>query len=279
MNNIIFLKIPDKCPVCGAPTEIRESDSGIRSLFCSNDDCPRRLINKLEHFCGKSGLDIKGLSEATLEKCINWGWLNSFKDIFTLQDHYKEWLNKPGFGFASVNNILTAIEAVQMNCDLARFIAAIGIPQIGLNSAKDLVKVFPTWDEFRAAVDNKKYSFEKIDGIGPEINYNLKHFDYTEADFLGKIVKWQINKIEETTSSPFSGKTFVITGSVKQFKNRAELSEKITSLGGKVTGSVSKNTNYLINNDNTSSSSKNLSAKKLNVPIITEEEFLKLLTK
>ena len=110
-----------------------------------------------------------------------------------------------------------------------------------------------------------------------KVNYNLKHFDYTEADFLGKIVKWQINKTEETTSSPISGKTFVITGSVKQFKNSAELSEKITSLGGKVTGSVSKNTNYLINNDATSSSSKNQSAKKMGVNIITEDEFIRMI--
>ena len=279
MNNIKYLNMPTVCPYCNKELTLIDNN-GVKTLYCLNNKCSEKFLNQLIHFCSKeSGLDIKGLSEATLEKCISWGWLNSFKDIFVLQDHYKEWVNKPGFGSASVNNILTAIEAVQMNCDLARFIAAIGIPQIGLNSAKDLVKVFPTWDEFRAAVDNKKYSFEKIDGIGPEINYNLKHFDYTEADFLGKIVKWQMNKTEETTSSPISGKTFVITGSVKQFKNRAELSEKITSLGGKVTGSVSKNTNYLINNDNTSSSSKNLSAKKLNIPIITEEEFLKLLTK
>ena len=269
-----FVNIPQVCPICGGPVEeVTEIDSTM--LVCKNDMCEGKLINILDHFCGKKGLDIKGLSKMTLEKLINWNWVSSPVDIFTLSECRKEWIAKPGFGEKSVDKILSAIEDSRLNCDLAQFIAALGIPLIGTSASKELVKHFPTWVDFIGAVESD-YKFYDISGFGWEMHSALKNFDYTKAKFIvNNFISFNsITTNNNTKDTSLDGLVFVITGKVTKFKNRDELKMTIESLGGKVTGSVSKNTNYLINNDVTSTSSKNKTAQSLGIPIISEETFI-----
>jgi DNA ligase (NAD+) len=197
-----------------------------------------------------------------------------------LQDYAKNWIKKPGFGAKSVEKILDAIDASR-NCTLNSFICALGIPLIGSSASKELIKYFNSWEEFRNAINNG-YKFYNIDGFGLEMHNAIMKFDYEIADLIfSKYLKIQeITKEEISSSATLEGITVVITGKLTEYKNRSALQSDIESRGGKVVGSVSKNTDYLINNDNTSSSAKNLSAKKLNIPILTEKDFIeKFLTK
>ena len=265
------IHMPDECPCCGGKVEIVcENDSKV--LMCMNPDCDSKLINKLDHFCGKKGLDIKGLSKATLEKLIDWGWVNNFSDIFNLAEHSDEWSSKPGFGAKSVNNILTAIDNAR-NTTLESFISAIGIPLIGRSMAKELLKFIDSYEDLRQRVHDK-YPFWRHDGFAESKHDALISFNYSEADDVYKYLNVEnpsrVNNLEQS----LEGITVVITGKLHNFKNRGQLEDLVRSRGGKVSSSVSKTTTYLINNDNTSTSSKNMSAKKLNVPVITEEEFL-----
>ena len=273
--NINYFTIPKFCPVCGELTE-QKSECSCTVLVCSNSNCPGKFINRLDHFCGKKGLDIKGISKATLEKLLDWGWVETYTDMFELTTHRSEWIKKPGFGVRSVDKILSAIEESR-NCELHQFIAALGIPLIGTTAAKDLANHFKTWDNFISAVENK-YAFYELPNFGAEMHSSISKFNYTEVKLM---VEHYINfnaaiEIQEEANTNISGKTFVITGKLNRFKNRDEIKNKIEALGGKVTGSVSKNTDYLINNDLTSDSSKNKSAKNLNIPIISEENFLEI---
>lgn len=272
-------EMPTVCPICGGPvTERTDNDSTF--LVCTNISCEGKLINKLDHFCGKKGLDIKGLSKMTLEKLMNWGWVSNVADLYCLQDYAKDWIKKPGFGAKSVEKILDAIDASR-NCTLNSFICALGIPLIGSSASKELIKYFNSWEEFRNAINNG-YKFYNIDGFGLEMHNAIMKFDYEIADLIfSKYLKIQeITKEGISSSATLEGITVVITGKLTEYKNRSALQSDIESRGGKVVGSVSKNTNYLINNDNTSSSAKNLSAKKLNIPILTEKDFIeKFLTK
>ena len=272
-SDLLFIDVPEVCPICGSETEIR-MDNESKMLICNNSNCSGKLINKLDHFCGKKGLDIKGLSKATLEKLISWNWINGCKDLFTLCDHRKEWIQKPGFGVKSVDNILSAIEKSK-TCELHQFIASLGIPLIGSTASKELCKILPTWNEFICAADGK-YNFYNIPNFGVEMNHALHNFDYSEAKFIADTYITFPEKItlELKNEISLANKTFVITGKLKYFKNRDEIKTKIESLGGKVTGSVSKKTDYLINNDKNSTSSKNKSAESLNIPILSEEEFI-----
>ena len=272
---INYFTIPKFCPVCGELTE-QKSECSCTILVCSNPNCPGKFINRLDHFCGKKGLDIKGISKATLEKLLDWGWVETYTDMFELTTHRSEWIKKPGFGVRSVDKILSAIEESR-TCELHQFIAALGIPLIGTTAAKDLANHFKTWNDFISAVENK-FKFYELPNFGAEMHLSISKFNYTEAKLM---VEHYINfnaaiEIQEETNTNISGKTFVITGKLNRFKNRDEIKNKIEALGGKVTGSVSKNTDYLINNDLTSDSSKNKSAKSLNIPIITEENFLEI---
>lgn len=270
-----YLRPPATCPICGSPTTIQQ-DTDCATLWCLNPLCEGKLINTLDHFVGKTGLDIKGLSKATLEKLIDWGWIGSYKDIFTLGEHAKEWMNKPGFGPKSVSNILAAIENSK-TCGLANYITALGIPLIGTSAAKDLEKEFGTWDNFIAAIEDNLYTFENIPNFGYMTHFQLKKFNYDEAKFIAKTyIKFENEEkiLDNKNTKDLSNQNFVITGKLNYFKNRDALKEYIENRGGKVVGSVSKNTSYLINNDITSTSSKNKTAKNLNIPIITEEEFL-----
>ena len=270
-DDAIYLETPDICPICGGETEIRR-DISSTFLACTNPACSGKLINRLDHFCGKKGLDIKGLSKATLEKLIDWGWVSSFSDLFQLAYHTNDWTNKAGFGQKSVMNILTAIDEGSI-CNLDKFIAALGIPLIGSTASKTLVKYYPTWEAFRYAIDQNE-DFTKIDGFGYEMNKAIHSYNYTEADILVECYISFNETVESSNENILDGKIFVITGKLSHFKNRDALKELIESLGGKVTGSVSKNTNFLINNDVQSTSSKNATAIKLGIPVLSEKDFL-----
>ena len=270
-----FINIPNKCPICGEPTA-QKTDLFSTFLVCENPSCEGKLINKLDHFCGKKGLDIKGLSKATLEKLINWGWVSNYKDLFELKNHRSEWIRMPGFGIKSVDNILNAIESARV-CDLPPFIAALGIPLIGSTASKEIVKVFPDWNSFMSAVESN-YHFWDIPNFGFEMHSAITRFNYTEAKELYdnyltvNAVQPQSSEVENT----LDGLSLVITGKLNHFKNRDELKAVIEARGGKVAGSISGKTSYLINNDVNSTSSKNASAKKLGVPIISEDAFIEM---
>ena len=226
----------------------------------------------------KKGIDIKGLSKITLEKLINCGWLNNIEDIFTLNTHKTEWANKPGFGVISVSKILDAIEGSK-NTSTAKFICAIGIPLIGKVASEALSKKFGSYEKFREAVNNNSQELYEIAGIGEVMIQTLVNYDFTEADSIfEKYIEEMRPVISVSVSNKLEGKTFVVTGKLKTFKNRNEIKAAIEKEGGKVTDSVSSKTDYLINNDIESTSSKNLKAKQLNIPIITEDDFLKLIS-
>lgn len=276
-GSVTLIEIPNTCPICGEKT-LKVKNCETHELICSNPNCTGKLINRLDFFVGKKGLDIKGLSKATLEKLLDWGWINSLKDIFELKNYRNEWIKKAGFGVKSVDNILNAIETSR-KCDLDKFICALGIPLIGSVASKALVERFDTWDDFQNAILDK-FDFSKINNFGTEMSCSLLSYDYNESN---EIVNNYIdfNKKEEvinqTMSDNISGKIFVITGKTNVYKNREELKIIIEANGGKVSSAVSSKTNYLINNDIESTSSKNKTAKSLNIPIITEEDFLKML--
>lgn len=262
------------CPYCNHEVEYITSTDGVINAYCSNSSCEGKLINRLDHFCGKKGLDIKGLSKATFEKLIDWDWITCLYDVFRLYEHRHEWINKSGFGIASVDKILKAIEEKRNNITLDSFIAAIGIPLIGRVNAQELAKTFKTYKDFKEAVNNSSYSFTVLNGFGYEMNESLKKFDYTEADKIACILNFkQIQNIN--LSNSLTGQTIVITGKLTLHKNREELKYLIEKHGGKVAGSMSLKTNLLINNDIDSTSSKNLFAKEHNIPIISEEDFIK----
>lgn len=268
------IQIPTICPYCGGDVEIRK-DNDSEVLYCTNLNCNGKLINRLDHFCGKKGLDIKGLSKITLEKLINYGWINNIEDIFNLNTYKTEWANKPGFGTVSVSKILDAIEGSKKS-PTAKFICAIGIPLIGKVASEALSQKFGSYKNFREAVDNNSQELYEIFGIGEVMIQTLLNYNFTEAD---SIFEKYIEEVRPavSVSKKLEGKTFVITGKLKTFKNRNEIKATIEKEGGKVTDSISSKTNYLINNDIESTSSKNLKAKSLNIPILTEEDFLNLI--
>ena len=265
------------CPICGGLTSIKTSESGVDVLYCENEECPGKLAQKIDHFAGKKGLNIKGISRKTIEKLIDWGWINdSISELFDLQSHRTEWINKPGFGEASVDKILNAIEGAKSNTSLEAFIAGIGIPLVGRTVAKTIAKEFDSWQDFRDYVDTDDCFFDVFDGIGEEIDSSIKNFDYTDADKIAaKLAFMQDEPQEEVApAAAIKDKVFVITGKISHYKNRDELKAEIESLGGKVTGSVSSKTDYLICNDKNSTTGKSADAKKLGIPVITEEEYL-----
>lgn len=275
---LTYIDIPAKCPVCGSDTYVKDD-----FLYCSNPNCDGKFINQLVHFCGKKGLDIKGLSEATLQKLVDWGWINNYQELFSLSNFRDEWIKKPGFGQKSVDKLLSTIEEAR-HCELWQFISALSIPLIGSTYAKEIAKKCKDWFSFREYVE-KNYDFTAWDRFGYEMNDSLHRFNYSQADDLAYKILDVHNSLwvdpQVTTStikvSEVNGKTFVITGAVHQFQNRDEVKAIIETHGGKVTTSVSKNTDYLINNDINSTSSKNIKAKQLGIPIITEEQLIAML--
>lgn len=261
------LNPPLVCPCCGEPTSIIDTDNS-KVLMCQNSHCQGKLLNKLIYFCGKKGLDIKGLSEATLDKFINWGWINSIKDIFELKKFASELKQKEGFGEKSVNNLFTAIEEAK-NVKLSSFISAIGIPNIGLSFAKELTKHISSYEEFREKVNNH-FDFSVYDGIADTKTSYIWHFNYSDADEIYPYLNIQP---EEQIENTLNGMNICITGHLNIFKNRDALIAAIVAKGGKVVSSISSKTFCLINNDIESTSTKNKAAKNQGIKIITEEEF------
>ena len=266
-----YFTLPYVCPVCGGEVETRkEVDSEM--LYCANPQCEGKLVNRIEHFFGKKGLDAKGISKATISKLIDLGWVTRIADVFDLSRYKDEWKTLPGFGEKSVSNILGSINACR-NCDLESAIAGIGIPLIGRTVAKDLAKRFATYAAFKENIEGS-FDFSTIGGYGYEMNKSLKTFNYEELDYIVENYLNIKEDIKENYEKKLQNLVFCVTGKVNIWKNRDELSAFIESLGGKVTGSVSKNTNYLINNDVNSTSAKNNKAKELGIPIISEQTFM-----
>ena len=268
-----WFKRPDCCPVCGGEVKYSKLNDST-NLTCVSPTCPGKLINRLDHFCGKKGLDMKGISKATLEKLIDWGWVSDFTDIFELSIRRGEWVQKPGFGAKSVEKVLNAINT-GANCELHQFIAALGIPLIGSTASKELAKHFETWEKFVEAAEGG-FAFYTLPNFGSEMHNSIVEFNYAEARLLADhYIHFNVPEVAPAPiGESLAGKTFVITGKLTHFKNRDEIKARIEALGGKVTGSVSKNTNFLINNDVNSTSSKNATAKSLGIPILSESDFI-----
>lgn len=275
--------IPDKCPICGQPTKIIK-DNNSEVLVCTNDNCKGKLLGKLTYAVSRDALNIDGLSEATIEKFINLGWLNSIQDMYHLSDHENEMKTLDGFGKKSVEKLLASIEKSR-NTSLEHFLYSLSIPLLG-KSASKMISEAVDYDvqEFASIMYDKGAKFFRyLPGIGDAIIDSLQtYWNKNESEFMSLTFelhfekkKNPINLILNNTS--LDGKTFVVTGSVNHYKNRDELKADIVAHGGKVVGSVSSKTDYLINNDINSTSSKNQKAKSLNIPIITEEDFIKML--
>lgn len=275
-NSSRYIKMPLRCPFCDELLEVETSNSGVRTVHCTNNNCEGKLSTHIDHFLGKKGLDAKGISRATIDKLIDWGWISSIEDVFKLDTRREEWIKKSGFGVRSVDKVLESIKTAS-NCSLDKFICAIGIPLIGEKYAKIIVKNEKTWDKFRQDVDSK-FEFYNWSGFGVEMSDAILKFDFSLADSLIKneYITFKEPEVEEQVEQSLSGKKIVITGSLKLYKNRTELKNKIEAYGGQVIGSVSKNTDILISNDINSTSSKCVAAKKLEIPILTEEDFNKL---
>lgn len=268
--------IPSTCPICGEPTKIvKDNDSEV--LMCTNDNCAGKLLGKLCHSVSKNALNIEGLSEATIQKFIDLGWLKSIRDIYYLYLHKIDMYKLEGFGRKSVNKLLSSIEDSR-NTDLVRYIYAQSIPLIGHTASKAISKMCDgDLNTFIEHMSKGAKAFGKIDGIGSEMIKSLKKWwDINYLEFVDAATVFTFKKKEPVNISgtDLTGKVFVITGSLTQFRNRDEMKERIESLGGKVSGSVSAKTTALINNDIESTSSKNKKAKSLNVPILTENMFI-----
>lgn len=270
--------IPTTCPICGEPTKIvKDNDSEV--LMCTNDNCSGKLLGKLCHAVSKNTLNIEGLSEATIQKFIDLGWLSSIRDIYYLYLHKMDMYKLEGFGRKSVDKLLSSIEDSR-NTDLVRYIYAQSIPLIGYTASKAISKMCDgDLNTFIEHMSKGAKAFGKIDGVGSEMIKSLrKWWDINYLEFVDTATVFAFKKKEtvNVSGTDLTGKVFVITGSLTQFRNRDEMKERIESLGGKVSGSVSAKTTALINNDIESTSSKNKKAKQLNVPILTENMFMEM---
>lgn len=279
--DVSYINIPDKCPICGQPTKIVK-DNNSEVLVCTNDNCKGKLLGKLAHAANKNALNIDGLSESTIEKFINLGWLNSIKDIYYLSAYENEMKTMDGFGKKSVEKLLNSIEKSR-NTNLQRFLYSLSIPLLGKSASEDIANVCnQSFDVFVGALmSSGKDAFTYINGIGDTLGKSIIGYwnkNGSKIIELSKEFYFETpNVILDEIPKTLQGKTFVVTGSVNHYKNRDELKADIVTHGGTVAGSVSSKTSYLINNDINSTSSKNQKAKSLNVPIITEEEFLQMI--
>lgn len=276
-----IFSIPDKCPVCGQPTKIvKDNDSEV--LMCTNENCRGRLLGKLKHAVSRDCLNIDGLSEATLDRFISLGLLNSIKDIYHLSEHEKELKSLEGFGKKSVDKLLASIEKSRLT-SLERFLSALSIPLLGKSTSEIIADSLSyEFDDFvKAMMSDGAYHFWNISGVGDALIKSLDDYfvkNYTDIIELSKEFTFETPRLLlEGMSETLDGKTFVITGSVNHYANRDELKDDIVLHGGKVVGSISSKTDYLINNDINSTSSKNMKAKSLNIPIISEENFLAMI--
>lgn len=271
------LNIPDKCPVCGAEAHVVLSESGTKKLHCSNADCTAKQLKKFARFVSKDGINIDGISEQTVSTFINHGWIRDYADFYHLKDFAYQITSLDGFGKKSVSKLLESIEKSR-NTDSRHLLYALSIPLCGFDVAKRLLSKY-TFKELMETAKTSLFDdvFASIDGIGPEksarfVNWFKDDKNYLKVSSLLKELDVKEVEVAEV-GTKCAGQTFVITGDVYYYKNRNELKAYIESQGGKVTGSVSKSTTYLINNDAESQSSKNKKAHQLGISIITEEQF------
>ena len=268
--------IPKSCPVCGEKTEVRKV-SNAKALYCTNPECQAKHVKAFCLFVSRDALNIEGLSEATLEKFIAKGFIREFSDIFHLDSHSEEIQHMEGFGEKSYKNLIASIEKARQTT-LPRVVYSLGITGIGLANAKVICKEFK--NDVDAMIHADEETLDAIDGIGGVLAGAFVSYFKDEKHIkilLNLLKELEIpEEIADNTERILEGKKFVITGSVTHFANRGEVKELIESLGGKVTGSVTAKTDYLINNDVHSTSSKNKKANELNIPIISEEDFIKI---
>ncbi len=277
------LEIPSACPVCGAPTEVRQAESGTKTLRCTNASCAARELRTFMRFVSKDGMDIDGLAGETLAKFVNRGWIRTFGDIYRLGDHAREIAAMEGFGEKSAGNIQAAIEQARTR-SAVQFLVALSIPLCGADVAKRLLGAYGVKDLFAKAAEAARSEgggedvFAAIDGIGPGKSAAFvdwcadpRHLAVVE-DVLSQVTLEDV--AAPVASGACAGLTFVVTGEVRHFANRDALKAYVAAQGGKVTGSVSAKTDFLINNDVASTSGKNRKAKELGVPVISEDEFI-----
>lgn len=269
--------IIDTCPICGADTKIIQ-DEETEVLVCTNYNCQGKRLGQLTHFVSKECLNIDGFSEKSLELLIKKGFISEYYDIFTLWEHKDALIKLDRFGEKKVENLLQAIENSK-NCDLVHFITAFGIPLIGKTASKLISKeCHNSFNEFVMNMDNH-YDWRNISGFGETMYQSLYNWWYENYNIMMNIAMLMNFKIEEKKNIGYDleGKTFCITGSLGYFKNRDELVKNIEEHNGKVISGVSKKTDYLINNDTESTSSKNKKAKELNIPIISEMDYIRII--
>ncbi len=271
------VKIPETCPVCGGATHIQKAND-VETLYCTNEECQAKKLKLFTLFVSRNALNIDGLSEATLEKFIGRGFIHEFADIFELDKHREEIVEMEGFGIKSYENLMAGIAEAQKTTQ-PRLLYGLGIPNVGVANAKMICKAFQyDLGKIRSA-DAEELA--AVDGIGPVIGKTVAEYFASEKN--SSMLDRLLEKLEieipdiEASEQVFVGMNFVITGSVQHYSNRNELKSLIEEKGGKVTGSVTSKTTYLINNDAASSSSKNKKAKALGIPIISEEDFMKML--
>ena len=284
--------VPDTCPVCHAPTKIVESEaSGTRTLHCTNDECPAKQLKKFARFVSKEGMNIDGISEQTLSKFINLGWVGEYADIYLLRNHIRELANMEGFGEKSAANIMHSIDNSRQ-VEAQRLLFALTIPLCGIDVCKRLLSAYPledlvneatkTSDDLFATQAEPQDVFAHVAGIGPEKSASfVRWFRNTHnlARFRRLLTHLQVSNPDTTPQGDLcQGLTFVITGDVHHYKNRNELKAYIESQGGKVASAVSGSTSFLINNDVTSTSGKNKKAQQLGIPIISEDNFISRFT-
>lgn len=270
--------IPNECPVCHAPAVVRESESGTKTLHCTNAACPAKQLKKFARFVSKEGINIDGISEQTVWKFINHGFIREYADFYKLKNYAFEISCFEGFGKKSVSNLLESVEKSR-HTDGRHLLYALNIPLCGGDVAKKLLSRYKVKELIETArLSMFDDEFASIDGIGPEKSAKFiawfkddVHFQHVQH-LLSELIIEEHEPVE--TGNKCQGLTFVVTGDLHHYKNRNELKAYIESQGGKVTGSVSKSTNFLINNDAASQSSKNKKAHELNIPIITEDEFI-----
>lgn len=279
-------KIPDTCPTCGGEVKII-NENGSKVLKCMNPDCKAKLLSKFVNFVSRDAMNIQGLSEATLKRFIDLGWLKDYTDIYNLAEHKSEMKNLDGFGAKSVSSLLNSIEESR-RCKLVNFVTALGIELVGKSTAKDICKLIDKislsnnenpYDVFIKRIKQRKY-FGHIDGIGITTSLSMDAYFGDNLEMVEKLaeeLEFEMPESKKEFAVDLTGMTFVVTGKVNKFANRNAIKDEIESRGGKVAGSVSKNTNYLVNNDVNSTSSKNKKAQQLGIPIIDEDGLIKIL--
>lgn len=274
-----YIVIPPTCPVCGGHTEIKQ-DNDSKVLVCTNPNCKGKLLGKLTHFVSKNAMNIDGLSEATLEKFIEERFVESYIDIYELKaGFYNDIIKLDGFGKKSVDNLMHSIEKSK-HTTLDRFIYSLSIPLIGRSASKAIAKYFNyDFEKWYHTGISQPFRYTLLDDFGKTMEQSIHNFVVDNRDMILELAKYLTFEKPQSTSSSnkLSGKVFCITGKLEKFVNRDEAKEKIEALGGKVSGSVSAKTSYLVNNDVTSTSGKNKKAKELNIPIISEDELIEML--